>query len=883
MKEVLQFALLGLGAGSIYALLATGLVLIYRGSGVLNFSQGALAMVAAFVFNTLHVNHAWSVAPAMLVSVALVAVFGLMIDQVLMRRMRHASPLARAIVTLGVLLLAESIGLRLWGSTPTFVQPFIGSGVVDVLGAQITWYELIVTAIAVVLTAALALFWHHSRAGWVMEAVSENQRSAAALGWSPELVSAATWVSGSALAGISGVLIAPLTPLGVDNLTFVVVFALAASLMGGFVSFTITLVGGLLLGIAQAEVGNYVHVTGASDALPLLVIVGLLVLRGSPLPIRGHVADRLPSVGSGRIDARFVTIATVVVGVAISLVTAGDWVSALTATFATAVVLLSLVVVIGYAGQLSLAQYALAGIGALIAARLVANEQWPIEFAFVAGVLGAMAVGILFALPALRTRGVNLAIVTLGLGFAVQSAVFDSPTFSNPAGLNVSNQTLLGWSIDPLRHAGRYLVVVFVIFVFCAVAVARIRRGASGRQLLAMRANERAAAACGVNVFGAKLQAFAVSGAIAGIGGCLLGFSQPTATFSTYSPIDSLSAVAASVIGGVGYLLGAVVGAITSPISIGSVLALHWQSFDTYLPIIAAVAVLVTLVASPDGVLAALTRALSRASSVFRARSVEAAEMLSEGKAHRVISRALSIDDITVRYGGVIATNRISLKVGPGEVHGLIGPNGAGKTSLMDAVSGFAGYEGQVRLGGLRVDGWSPHRRARAGLVRSFQSLELFDDMTVLENLQVAGEHGSAWSVVGDLLRPRTPRLSSAAASAIHEFQLVDCLDKLPGELSYGQRRLVGVARAVAMEPSVLLLDEPVAGLDDNEAREFARLVRRLADEWGMAVLVIEHHMDFVMSICDRITVIDFGSQVSAGTPAEVQHDTAARAAYLGA
>jgi ABC-type branched-subunit amino acid transport system ATPase component/ABC-type branched-subunit amino acid transport system permease subunit len=879
MTIALQFAFLGLGSGAIYAILAQGIVVTFRGSGVLNLAQGAIAMVVAFTFNSLHAYHGWALAPALVVGTAMGAFIGWLVDQLVLRRLRRSSPIARLIATLGVLLVTESIGVKLWGATPILALPLITPHEVTIFGATTTSYQLVLMTIAVLLTVALTTIWHRTRLGWVAEAVAENERSAAALGWSPERVSAWTWATGGALGGLAGILISPIAQLSVTTLTLSVIFALAAALVGGFRSFPLTLLGGVIVGVAQAEAGNYVHIVGFSDALPFLFVIAVLVVRGSALPLRGHIADRLPRVSSGRVDWRLLAPAVALVAVGLALVHSSDWQAALTSTFAVATVILSIVVLTGYAGQVSLGQAAIAGLGALLAARLAQDQQWSFELCLVAGATCASVVGLVFALPALRTRGVNLAVVTLGLGLAVQSVVFNNPTFTEQSGVNVSHQRLFGLDINPLGHATRYLLVCLLVFVLCAVAAANLRRGRSGRRLLAVRANERAAAATGINAAGAKAQAFAVSGAIAGIGGVLMAFSQTTATFDVFNPFTSIQMVGEAVIGGVGYAPGAIVGALADPSSVGSVLALHWQSFAAWIPIIAGVGLLVTLIANPDGIVAAQMHAFYRRLGRLHPASVGARP---RGAAHRVPPRALDVSDVTVRFGATVAVDSVSLQVAPGEVVGLIGPNGAGKTSLMDAISGFAPATGQVRVGETSVERWSPDRRARAGLVRSFQSLELFDDMSVRENLQVAGERRDFISIASDLIHPGQAELSPAAAAAVSEFELEEILDRLPTEIAYGQRRLVGVARAVATEASILLLDEPAAGLDEHESREFARLVRRLADDWGMAVLVIEHDMAFVMTICDRVTVLDFGRPIVTGRPDEISRSAAARAAYLG-
>ena len=238
-----------------------------------------------------------------------------------------------------------------------------------------------------------------------------------------------------------------------------------------------------------------------------------------------------------------------------------------------------------------------------------------------------------------------------------------------------------------------------------------------------------------------------------------------------------------------------------------------------------------------------------------------------------------------MRFGGVVALDDVTLDVRPGEVLGLIGPNGAGKTTFIDAVAGFVDVApgGAVALDGEPIDRWSPTRRARAGLGRSFQSLELFEDVTVRENLLVACDDHDPARYGLDLVHPGRPVLSPVAAAAVREFGLERDLDALPDSLPHGRRRLVAIARAVAASPSVLLLDEPAAGLAAIETEELGRLVRWLAHDVGLAVLMIEHDVGLVLSVCDRVAVLDFGAVIALGSPAEIAEDPAVISAYLGA
>jgi sulfate-transporting ATPase len=213
----------------------------------------------------------------------------------------------------------------------------------------------------------------------------------------------------------------------------------------------------------------------------------------------------------------------------------------------------------------------------------------------------------------------------------------------------------------------------------------------------------------------------------------------------------------------------------------------------------------------------------------------------------------------------------------------LIGPNGAGKTTFIDAVTGFVRpTSGSFMLDDQDVSSWNAARRARSGLARSFQSLELFDDLTVRENLAVACDNAKKWRYLGDFVWPGRSEMSSAARSAIDHFNLEPYLESKPEALPYGIRRLVAIARAVSAEPSVLLLDEPAAGLGDEEAAELASMISTLAESWGIGVLLVEHNIDVVLSVAHTVTVLDAGAVLIECAPGDVQSSTAVREAYLG-
>lgn len=888
MTEPIQYAILGLGSGSIYALLAFGLVLIYRGSGTINLAHGHFAVLAAYL--TYQVGSAERLdAPiwvAAIVSIAVCAAVGGAVQLLVMRPLRTASPLARVIATLGVLTIINEALTLAYGADQRFVKPILPTSSVSIGSFTFSQGSLWLMGIAVVAMVVLELFSRRSRLGLAISASAENPSAASALGWSPDMLAMFTWIAGGALAGLAGVLVTTVAKgyFNIGSLSFLIVSGLACALFAQFKSYGLALFAGWFIAVAQSEATRYIDITGLGDVIPLAFIVLVLVVRGRGLPVRGLATDRLPNVGSGRIRPGVVIPLTVVVVFLILRANDFDKLQAVVIAATTCIVALSIVVLTGYAGQLSLAQMALAGIGAYAAGRLVAGHGWTFGPALIIGVLVAAAAGFVFGLPALRTRGVNLTVVTFGMGFAVFAALFSSTKLTGGNSQTViPDQKLFGWQIDTTLNLNHYAAICAIAFVVAAIGVANLRRGRTGRRLLAVRANERAAASLGVSVFSAKLYAFTLAAAIAGLGGVLYAFSYPTILYGElFGPFTSINVLTVAVVGGIGWVAGPVWG---STIAAGGISVILFGAGNTdtfkYLPLAGGVLLIVLLIVSQNGLAAAVSRLVPEKWRRWRLRPP--APDHEAGDPVPIKQESLVVEGIVQKFGGVTALDGVSVALEPGRVLGLMGPNGAGKTTLIDVVTGYARpTSGRVNLAGTDVTRWAPSRRARRGLGRTFQALELFDDLTVRENLLAASEKRDFRAYLTDLVWPGRARMTATTWSVVQEMGIEDLLDSRPDELSYGQRRLVAIARTVAMRPSVVLLDEPGAGLDENETRELGVLVRRLADEWGMAVLLIEHDVAMVLEVADHVLVLEHGTPIFDGAPEQFAKSDRVRKAFLG-
>lgn len=883
MDEFLRFALLGIGVGALYGLSAQGLVLIFLSSRVLNFAQGAVALLAAYIYYECSFR---GLEPAISAAVALIGAtaVGALIEVLVMRPLRTASSVTRLVATIAVLTVIQAAAALVYGDTTKFVPGLLPTAPLRLTDTLVIGSDrAIVLGIGVVITIVLALLIRRTRLGLATLGTAENPTAVEVLGWSSRSVSLTNWMLGALLAGLAGVLIAPMSGVSVSGMGQIVYCALAAALIGGFRSFGWAMVGGLVLGIAQSEAVRIRGEVGWSTAIPFIVIVIAILVRGDVIRGRGGIKQRLSAVGTGRIRPGWLIAVVVVFGV-LSLMLGRSALDAFSTSLIVAILALSIIVATGYAGELSLAQYAVAGLGALSAAQAASALHAPFLICLVAGAVAGFIAGGIVGLLSLRVRGDVVAIISVGVALAVQSLVLENPAITGGiSGIAVPAASVFGLSIDPIVFPQRFAVTCAIVVVLCTILVANLRRGSAGRRLLATRSGERAASSLGISVRGARLYALALSGAIAGIAGALFAFRAPSLVFSGFTVDASMILLGAVVLGGVGYIAAGVLGGFA--VTGGLVYYLLAQSgLQQFLPLVLGLALLVNLVLAPDGVMPLNIKLVNSIARRIRpARGVSVPREPESPGAITVGGQSLVLEHLSVSFGGVRALDDVSLRIEPGQVMGLIGPNGAGKTTLIDSVTGVTrNYTGRVLLSNRPVDRATAAGRARLGLGRTLQGLELFEELTVRENLVIGSDSRARLAYLTDLVRPGAATLSDSAREAVRRFELADVLDSLPGQLPYGRRRLVAIARSIAARPDVLLLDEPAAGLAAQERDELGDLIREMAEEWGMAVLLVEHDVDLVMRVCDAITVIEFGKVIAQGTPDEVRSNSEVRRAFLG-
>jgi branched-chain amino acid transport system permease protein len=632
-KQIVLFAILGLGSGALIAGIALGIVLFYRGSGIINLSTGAIAMLAGYSYWSLKTGEFgvhMATAPALILTAVFLLAVGLLVEYGVFRPLRTATPLAKLAASLGLLLVAQASVSLAFGIGTRPQPPVLPGNFVSVLGSNVPIDRFILPGIVLVATLVLSIFYRVSRYGLATRAASENEVGAMLIGLSPNRLALSSTLLATFFAGGLGVLAASIVQLDPIALPLQVVPALTAALFARFTSFWIAALVGLGIGMLESIL-YYLQVQSwfptdhgvAMPGIQPLLVFGLMVVamfvRGTSLPSRGElVEERLPVAPRAKRLWQPALLGTAVAVVAL-IVLPYDFRQALITSLLATIMCLSVVVITGYVGQISVVQLALAGISGFIISHLATDHGIGFPEGMLIGAFGATVLGLVIALSALRVRGVSLAVITLAAAVAIEQFVFLNSTWGGGTSSSpVPEPKLFGLDLGPYASFrgldGKVPSPVFGFFVVALTVllglfVANLRRSTLGQRMLAVRSNERAAAVAGVNVRNVKFAAFGISSFIAGISGALYGYNFSSVTVNRFSALTALSLIALAYVGGITMVSGAIFAGLISVEALFPYALEKWFGVSgNYALLFAGLALIITLIQNPDGVAGATYR-----------------------------------------------------------------------------------------------------------------------------------------------------------------------------------------------------------------------------------------------------------------------------------
>lgn len=913
-------AILVLGAitGLTYGLLAIGMILVYRSSGVINFALGNIGGVASAVMGRLTLSFGLPWLLIFPIALAAGSASAAALEIGVIRRLRRAPRVMAIVATLGAaqLLLGLAGSITRIRNTALFPPPFnlqfhVGS-------LAITPYYVLLLILSPIIVLALVLFlsppdwlpkWLRSRYGPALRAAADNPDAARTVGISTNAMSVMAWTISGALASFTAILLAPargfqtIDALGPDLL----VRALAPAVIASMGRLPLALLAGVAIGIFESAAQWIFNSSSVVEGgLFVIILAGLLFRQQRDevtsdaswltLPQDRPLSDRLKAKWSIRHLGRLTALVTLVAAALLPLLISNEVASIFVTVMTLACIGLSVTVVTGIAGQVSLGQFALAGIGALVSYWFFNRLGTPWFLAVIAGAAAGGMASLVIGIPALRLRGLMLAVTSLAFATMAPATIFAS-SWAFGVGVDPGRAILGAREVITVRS---FYYIALAALVISAWVVHNLKRGGLGRILTAIRDSSDVARAFGINATGRKLQGFVVSGLVAGLGGVIYAQSLFRLNIDTFPANRSVALLAMVVLGGISRVSGAILGAAYL---VGLPLLINLSTVQL---MVTGVGVLIFVLYVPGGLsqildhvrwatIRRLAKQIDEPSSTADSPTVDRSPLsdlsirLSDAESHVTPGAAiLSAAGIRLSYDHVRALNDMSLDVREGETLGIIGPNGSGKTTLFKVLSGFSTPQsGVVTYQGSDITRLPPEARARRGLVRSFQDSMLFPTLSVVDSVRLALETRTETRIVSSLLG-LPPAWDAEREKDIAAKELIELLgltsyrDKLVGELSTGTRRITELCCLIALQPKVLLLDEPSSGIAQRETEALGELMQAVKTRLGTTLVVIEHDMPLIMGISDRIVAMSDGHKIAEGTPSEIQTEPNVIESYLG-